>query len=69
MPFMHAEDGAAQERSVRLAEGYGDPTRCDGRDTTTTSWPARRFPHRNAVLGRDSTAEEEAFLSESDFRG
>ncbi|MCD6069689.1 MAG: hypothetical protein K0S42_205, partial [Microvirga sp.] len=28
-----------------------------------------RFPHRNAILGRETTPEEEAFLKESDFRG
>jgi uncharacterized protein (DUF924 family) len=28
-----------------------------------------RFPHRNAILGRETTPEEEAFLKEDDFRG
>jgi uncharacterized protein (DUF924 family) len=29
-----------------------------------------RFPHRNAILGRESTPEEVAFLAEEDaFRG
>jgi uncharacterized protein (DUF924 family) len=28
-----------------------------------------RFPHRNAVLGRSSSAEEERFLAEGGFRG
>lgn len=28
-----------------------------------------RFPHRNAILGRASTQEEEAFLAEGGFGG
>ena len=28
-----------------------------------------RFPHRNAVLGRDSTPEEKAFLDAGGFSG
>ena len=28
-----------------------------------------RFPHRNAVLGRQTTAEEQAFLDEGGFAG
>jgi len=28
-----------------------------------------RFPHRNAVLGRETTTEEQAFLDEGGFAG
>jgi uncharacterized protein (DUF924 family) len=28
-----------------------------------------RFPHRNQILGRETTPDEEAFLKESEFRG
>jgi uncharacterized protein (DUF924 family) len=28
-----------------------------------------RFPHRNDILGRETTPEEAAFLTESEFRG
>ena len=28
-----------------------------------------RFPHRNAILGRDTTPEEQAFLDEGGFSG
>ena len=28
-----------------------------------------RFPHRNDVLGRDTTAEEQAFLDGGGFKG
>ena len=65
MPFQHAEDAADQARSVELFEGLGKPIERD--------FAARhkaiidrfgRFPHRNAVLGRDSTEEEIAFLKQ-----
>ncbi len=68
LPFEHAEDMAAQERSVDLFRTNGtekeylyalihmDVIRRFG-----------RFPHRNAVLGRETTAEEAAFLAEGGF--
>ena len=28
-----------------------------------------RFPHRNALLGRESTPEEQALLAEGGFKG
>ena len=63
LPFEHSEDKADQARSVELISSLGDPDLAD--------WAVRhkavvdrfgRFPHRNAVLGRASTPEEEAFL-------
>ncbi len=70
LPLTHAEDLAAQERAVALNEELGD---ADG-----AKWARHhrdivarfgRFPHRNDILGRKSTPEEEAFLAESEFRG
>lgn len=65
MPFQHAEDLAAQEQSVALFERTGD---ADGvkyaiahRDIIKRFG---RFPHRNAILGRTSTAEEIEFLKQ-----
>lgn len=70
LPFMHSESLADQERSVTLNEALGD------KDSVKYAHHhhdivARfgRFPHRNAILGRETTPEEEAFLKESDFRG
>jgi uncharacterized protein (DUF924 family) len=70
MPFMHAEDAAAQARSVELFEALvRDAPGLDGR-----SWARRhqvvvdrfgRFPSRNAALGRETTPEERAFLEEA----
>ena len=63
LPFEHAEDLADQERSVALFTPLGDETytrfAVAHRDIIARFG---RFPHRNAVLGRASTPEEEAFL-------
>jgi len=69
LPFEHSERPDDQERSLGL---FGDlawhePSRkgleSAGRHHAIVA-RFGRFPHRNAVLGRTSTAEEEAFLKE-----
>jgi uncharacterized protein (DUF924 family) len=70
MPFMHSERLEDQEVSVRLFTAAGlDNARyaLHHRDLVRRFG---RFPHRNAVLGRESTPEEIEYLaSESAFRG
>lgn len=65
LPFEHSEDLADQNESVRLFEALGDPEFLDfaiqHRDIIAHFG---RFPHRNAILGRDSTAAEKAFLEQ-----
>ena len=65
LPFEHSEDLADQDRSVRLFEALGDAEFLDfavrHRDIIAQFG---RFPHRNAILGRDSTAAEAAFLEQ-----
>lgn len=69
LPFAHSEDPADQDRSVELigtlgaphaehAEGHRDIVRRFG-----------RFPHRNPILGRTTTEEEQRFLDEGGFAG
>ena len=70
LPFMHSEDLADQSRCVdlfrttadtenlRYAEEHADIIRRFG-----------RFPHRNRVLGRTTTPEEQAFLDGGGFSG
>ncbi len=67
MPFEHSEDIADQRRSVELFRAGAD----DERKQEHIDYAVRhleiierfgRFPHRNAILGRDSTPEEIAFL-------
>ncbi|MDF1607583.1 DUF924 domain-containing protein [Hoeflea sp. YIM 152468] len=65
MPFEHAEDLGAQERSVALFEALGHETYLDyARRHHDVIAQYGRFPHRNPILGRTSTAEEKAYLSE-----
>ncbi len=68
LPFEHAEDPADQDLSVRLFAALNAVT---GEQTAEYAIRHRdvirrfgRFPHRNAALGRTSTAEEEAYLAE-----
>jgi uncharacterized protein (DUF924 family) len=74
LPFEHAEDRDAQEESVRRFEGLVREAPPEWRDVLAPFADyarehrdviARfgRFPHRNAILGRASTAAERAFLS------
>jgi uncharacterized protein (DUF924 family) len=69
LPFEHSEDLADQDRAVELMQGLEafEETR------DLTQWAEKhrvvvrrfgRFPHRNAVLGRASTAEETEFLKQ-----
>ncbi len=75
LPFEHSEDAADQRRSVALfrrwMEAHGDAQRRDAEEQFVYVLRHQeiierfgRFPHRNAILGRSSTPEEEAFLSE-----
>lgn len=74
LPFEHSEGVEDQDRSVALAEALRD---AEG-DAATLRWAVLhrdiivrfgRFPHRNRVLGRETTAEEQAFLDEGGFAG
>lgn len=68
LPLEHSEDLEDQQLCCRLiADLDEDPKRLDyaerHRDIVARFG---RFPHRNAALGRPSTAEEQAFLKEPD---
>ena len=69
LPFMHSESLRHQERSVTLNEALGEDSIKWARHHHEIIARFGRFPHRNALLGRESTSEEEAFLKENDFRG
>jgi len=70
MPFMHSEALADQERCVALftALNRGDNLR-HANEHADIIRQFGRFPHRNAVLGRESTPEEEQFLADGGFAG
>lgn len=70
LPFMHAEALRHQDRSVTLNAALGDEDSLKwARHHRDIVARFGRFPHRNAILGRESTEEETAFLKESGFRG
>lgn len=74
MPFHHSENLADQERSAALFAALPrNPDRRGslrryGRPYIEVIARFGRFPHRNAILGRESTAEEAAFLEERKLR-
>ncbi len=64
MPFQHSEDAGDQARWVGLFTALGNPSNLDfALRHQAVIDRFGRFPHRNKVLGRPSTAEEEAFLA------
>ena len=69
MPFMHAENLDVQEECVALFKAQlpttmNVPFAIEHRDIVKRFG---RFPHRNKVFGRSSTAEEIAFLKAGGF--
>ena len=63
MPLMHSEELAMQEAALPLFERFSDPRTADfARRHRDVIARFQRFPHRNAALGRVSSAEELAFL-------
>jgi uncharacterized protein (DUF924 family) len=74
LPFEHSESLADQEFCVELCAAL----QADSGDEDTIKWALEhrdiiarfgRFPHRNAVLGRETTPEEQVFLDEGGFAG
>jgi len=65
LPFEHAEDAAAQARCVALMSGLADKDLVRWAEAHKAIIDRfGRFPHRNAILGRASTAEELEFLEQ-----
>jgi uncharacterized protein (DUF924 family) len=64
MPFQHSEDEDDQTRAVALFTMLGNPLNLDFalRHQAVVD-RFGRFPHRNSLLGRVSTEEEQAFLA------
>jgi uncharacterized protein (DUF924 family) len=74
LPFRHHEDAASQARSMELFRSHAEATG----DTGSLRYAAMnlelinrfgRFPHRNAVLGRVTSVEEQAYLENGGFNG
>ncbi len=70
LPFMHSELLADQDRSVQLYAALGDA------DLSSYALAHRdiiakfgRFPHRNRLMGRETTPAEQEFLDGGGFAG
>jgi uncharacterized protein (DUF924 family) len=70
LPFMHSEHLADQLRCIELSRAAGH--------TESLKWAEHhadiirrfgRFPHRNRLLGRATTPDEQAFLDQGGFTG
>lgn len=69
LPFEHSENLADQEKSVELMRQLSDdPDSASPIDYAIRHWKViqqfGRFPHRNLILGRKSTPEEQEFLKQ-----
>ncbi|HEY9615268.1 MAG TPA: DUF924 family protein [Microcoleaceae cyanobacterium] len=69
LPFMHSEDLAMQQRSVQLFTPFQDNPVTQSAYTYALKHLEvierfGRFPHRNAILGRETTPEEAKFLTQ-----
>ena len=70
LPFMHSETLADQERCVGLYREAGDENGLKyALEHADIIRRFGRFPHRNAMLGRATTPEEQAFLDGGGFQG
>jgi uncharacterized protein (DUF924 family) len=69
LPFAHSENLADQERSIELVRRLGEPNLSHARRHAGIVRRFGRFPHRNPILGRTMTAEEQRFLDEGGYAG
>ena len=69
LPFMHSEDITDQQRCVELYRAAGDENLKWALQHADIIRRFGRFPHRNAVLGRATTPQEQAFLDDGGFKG
>ncbi len=69
LPFAHSEGLPDQQRSVALVRRLGDPDRAHAQRHHDIVRRFGRFPHRNAILGRTTTADEQRFLDDGGFAG
>nr|WP_316654681.1 DUF924 family protein [uncultured Gellertiella sp.] len=65
LPFEHSERIEDQDRAVALIGTLNDPVTLDYAERhRAVIRTFGRFPHRNAILARVSTVEEQAYLAE-----
>jgi len=69
LPFCHSEDLADQERAVALMRELGGEAAQAAERHRDIISRFGRFPHRNPILGRAMTAEEQDYLDKGGFAG
>lgn len=70
LPYMHSEELADQNTCVELIQSRGDKNALKSAiEHRGIIEKFGRFPHRNPVLGRDTTRDEQKFLDEGGFAG
>jgi uncharacterized protein (DUF924 family) len=69
LPFMHSEDLVDQERCVQLYREADHEDLKYAEEHRDIIRRFSRFPHRNAILGRATTPEEQKYLDDGGFKG
>jgi uncharacterized protein (DUF924 family) len=69
LPFAHSEDLADQDRAVALGRHLGSPDAASSERHRDIVRRFGRFPHRNPILGRTMTEEEQDFLDHGGYAG
>lgn len=65
LPFMHSESKLIHIEAVKLFESLGDPSNLEFEHKHKAIIDRfGRYPHRNTILGRESTPEEIEFLKQ-----
>jgi Uncharacterized protein conserved in bacteria len=67
MPFMHSESQLIHEFALKLFQRLGNPENLEYEIKHKIIIDRfGRYPHRNQILGRESTEEELSFLTQPD---
>ena len=70
LPFMHSEHLSDQQRCIELFRKAGNAENLRyAEDHADIIRRFGRFPHRNRIVGRTTTSEEQAFLDQGGFSG
>jgi uncharacterized protein (DUF924 family) len=69
MPFGHSESLADHKRGGELMEHMGPPYTDHAKKYLAVIERFGRYPHRNPILGRETTSDEEEFLRNGGFSG
>ena len=70
LPFMHSEHLSDQQRCIELFRKAGNAENLRyAEDHADIIRRFGRFPHRNRIVGRTTTSEEQTFLDQGGFSG